>query len=108
MKMPANFYQASSGDMYGKLSRFSKHMKRHSAPQARTAVRKCTVSGKRSTTVKLTCNGILCGHESPRRGETFVRRKTTQAPTSINLGLPDKLYLGNLDTKQDPGVRQVA
>jgi GDPmannose 4,6-dehydratase len=48
-------------------------------------------------------NGILFNHESPRRGETFVSRKITQAATRIKLGLQDKLYLGNLDAKRDWG-----
>jgi GDPmannose 4,6-dehydratase len=49
------------------------------------------------------CNGILFNHESPRRGETFVTRKITRAATRIKLGLQDKLYLGNLDSKRDWG-----
>jgi GDPmannose 4,6-dehydratase len=49
------------------------------------------------------CNGILFNHESPRRGETFVSRKITQAVSKIALGLKDKFYLGNLDAKRDWG-----
>jgi GDPmannose 4,6-dehydratase len=49
------------------------------------------------------CNGILFNHESPRRGETFVTRKITQAATRIKLGLQDRLYLGNLEAKRDWG-----
>ena len=48
-------------------------------------------------------SGILFNHESPRRGKTFVTRKITQASAKINLGLQDKLYLGNLDAKRDWG-----
>ncbi len=48
-------------------------------------------------------NGILFNHESERRGETFVTRKITRAATRIKIGLQDKLYLGNLDTKRDWG-----
>jgi GDPmannose 4,6-dehydratase len=48
-------------------------------------------------------NGILFNHESPRRGETFVTRKITQAVGRIKMGLQDKLYLGNLDAKRDWG-----
>jgi GDPmannose 4,6-dehydratase len=33
------------------------------------------------------CNGILFNHESPRRGETFVTRKVTQALSKISVGL---------------------
>ena len=49
------------------------------------------------------CNGILFNHESPRRGETFVTRKITRAVSKIALGLQDKFYLGNLDSKRDWG-----
>ena len=49
------------------------------------------------------CNGILFNHESPRRGETFVTRKTTRAVARIALGQKDKFYLGNLDAKRDWG-----
>ncbi len=49
------------------------------------------------------CNGILCKHESPRRGEIFVTRKITRAVARIKLGLQNKLYLGNLDSSRDWG-----
>ena len=49
------------------------------------------------------CNGLLFNHESPRRGETFVTRKITRALTRISLGLQNKLFLGNLDSKRDWG-----
>lgn len=49
------------------------------------------------------CNGILFNHESPRRAETFVTRKITRALVRIKLGLQDKLFLGNLDSKRDWG-----
>jgi GDPmannose 4,6-dehydratase len=48
-------------------------------------------------------NGILFNHESPRRGETFVTRKITRALTRIALGLQEKLFLGNLDSRRDWG-----
>jgi GDPmannose 4,6-dehydratase len=49
------------------------------------------------------CNGILFNHESPMRGETFVTRKITRALARIKLGLQERLYLGNLDSKRDWG-----
>ena len=48
-------------------------------------------------------NGILFNHESPRRGETFVTRKITQAVAAIHVGKQDCLYLGNLNAKRDWG-----
>jgi GDPmannose 4,6-dehydratase len=49
------------------------------------------------------CNGILFNHESPRRGETFVTRKITRALARIQMGLQDRLFLGNLDSRRDWG-----
>ncbi len=49
------------------------------------------------------CNGILFNHESPRRGETFVTRKITQAVSRIVKGDQDVLQLGNLNAKRDWG-----
>jgi len=49
------------------------------------------------------CNGILFNHESPRRGETFVTKKITQAVAKISQGRQDVLKLGNMDAKRDWG-----
>ena len=49
------------------------------------------------------CNGILFNHESPRRGETFVTKKITQAVARISQGRQQVLKLGNLDAKRDWG-----
>jgi GDPmannose 4,6-dehydratase len=48
-------------------------------------------------------NGILFNHESPRRGETFVTRKITQAVARIRAGRQKHVYLGNLDARRDWG-----
>ena len=39
----------------------------------------------------------------PTRGETFVSRQISQAVALIEVGLQQKLYLGNLDAKRDSG-----
>lgn len=49
------------------------------------------------------CNGILFNHESPRRGETFVTKKVTQAVARIHQGRQEVLKLGNIDAKRDWG-----
>ena len=49
------------------------------------------------------CNGILFNHESPRRGETFVTKKITQAVARIYQGRQKILKLGNMDSKRDWG-----
>ena len=48
-------------------------------------------------------NGILFNHESERRGETFVTSKITRSLGRIKLGLMDKFYLGNLESRRDWG-----
>ena len=48
-------------------------------------------------------NGILFNHESPRRGQTFVTRKITQAACRIKLGKQKRLTLGNLNAMRDWG-----
>ena len=48
-------------------------------------------------------SGILLKHESPRRGETFVRRKITRSVARIMAGLEDKLFMGNIDAARDWG-----
>jgi GDPmannose 4,6-dehydratase len=49
------------------------------------------------------CNGILFNHESPRRGETFVTKKITQAVARIHKKRQLVLKLGNMDAKRDWG-----
>ena len=49
------------------------------------------------------CNGILFNHESPRRGETFVSKKITQAVARIYQGRQQVLKLGNMNAKRDWG-----
>jgi GDPmannose 4,6-dehydratase len=48
-------------------------------------------------------SGILFNHESERRGIEFVTRKITDGVARIDLGLQDKIMLGNLDAKRDWG-----
>ncbi len=42
-------------------------------------------------------------HNSPLRGETFVTRKITRGVAKIALGLQDKLWMGNINSKRDWG-----
>jgi GDPmannose 4,6-dehydratase len=101
------FYQASSSEMYGKVAETPQTETTPFHPRSPYAVAKVygywqTVNHRESYGM-FACNGILFNHESPRRGETFVTRKITRAATRIKLGLQDKLYLGNLDSKRDWG-----
>jgi GDPmannose 4,6-dehydratase len=101
------FYQASSSEMFGKVSETPQNEQTPFHPRSPYGCAKVfaywqTVNYRESYDM-FTCNGILFNHESPHRGEAFVTRKITQAAARIKLGLQDKLHLGNLDAKRDWG-----
>ena len=103
----AKFYQASSSEMYGKVVETPQKESTPFYPRSPYACAKVysfwqTVNHRESYGMHAS-NGILFNHESPRRGETFVTRKITRAATRIKLGLQDKLFLGNLESKRDWG-----
>jgi len=100
-------YQASSSEMYGKVHHVPQNEATPFHPRSPYACAKVysfyqTVNYREAYDM-YACNGILFNHESPRRGETFVTRKITQAAVRIREGLQDKLHLGNLDAKRDWG-----
>lgn len=105
--LPAKFYQASSSEMFGKVSQIPQNEKTPFHPRSPYGCAKVcshwqTVNYRESYGM-FCCNGILFNHESPRRGQTFVTRKITRAATRIKEGLQEKVYLGNLDAKRDWG-----
>src|SRR3989344_2153844 len=100
------FYQASSSEMFGSAPP-PQNEKTKFAPCspygiAKAAAYYATVNYRESYGI-FSVNGILFNHESPRRGETFVTRKITEAVAKIKLGRQDKLYLGNLEARRDWG-----
>jgi GDPmannose 4,6-dehydratase len=100
-------YQASSSEMFGDVTETPQTERTPFCPQSPYACAKVyayhqTVNYRKAYDL-FAVNGILFNHESPRRGETFVTRKITRAATRIKLGLQDKLFLGNLDSKRDWG-----
>lgn len=103
------FYQASSSEMYGdapcpKTGYTEKSRMTPASPYACAKLFSHNlVRNYRESYGLHASSGILFNHESPRRGETFVTRKITQAAARIKLGLQDKLYLGNLNAKRDWG-----
>ena len=101
------YYQASSSEQYGKVLETPQTEKTPFYPRSPYACAKlmahwATVNYRESYGLHASC-GILFNHESPRRGETFVTRKITRAVGRIKMGLQDKVYLGNLDSKRDWG-----
>ena len=101
------FYQASTSELYGKVQEMPQNETTPFYPRSPYAAAKLyaywiTVNYREAYGMHAS-NGILFNHESPIRGETFVTRKITRAVAAIELGLQDKLYLGNLDAKRDWG-----
>lgn len=101
------FYQASTSELYGLVQEVPQSETTPFYPRSPYAAAKLyaywiTVNYREAYNI-FGSNGILFNHESPLRGETFVTRKITRAVAAIDLGLQDKLYLGNLDAKRDWG-----
>ena len=100
------FYQASSSEMFGNAPA-PQNERTPFEPRSPYAAAKVyahwMVVTFREGYDLFACNGILFNHESPRRGETFLTRKVTQAIARIVAGQQSKLYLGNLEAKRDWG-----
>jgi len=101
------FYQASSSELYGKVTEAPQTETTPFYPRSPYAVAKLyaywiTINYREAYGL-YACNGILFNHESPVRGETFVTRKITRAIARIHMGLQDCLYLGNLEALRDWG-----
>lgn len=101
------FYQASTSELYGKVQEVPQRETTPFYPRSPYGAAKLygywiTINYREAYGFHAS-NGILFNHEGPTRGETFVTRKITRAVAAIELGLQDKLYLGNLDAERDWG-----
>jgi GDPmannose 4,6-dehydratase len=101
------FYQASTSELYGKVQETPQTEATPFYPRSPYAVAKLyaywmTVNYREAYGLHAS-NGILFNHEGPTRGETFVTRKITRAVAAMELGLQDRLFLGNIDAKRDWG-----
>ena len=101
------FYQASSSEMFGKVTETPQKETTKFHPRSPYGVAKVyghyiTVNYRESYGL-FACSGILFNHESPRRGIEFVTRKISNAVARISLGKQDKLILGSLEPKRDWG-----
>jgi GDPmannose 4,6-dehydratase len=101
------FYQASTSELFGKARESPQNETTPFYPRSPYAAAKLyahwiTVNYREAYGMHASA-GILFNHESPIRGETFVTRKITRAVASIECGLQQKLFLGNLDARRDWG-----
>jgi GDPmannose 4,6-dehydratase len=107
MEERIRIYQASTSELYGLVQETPQKETTPFYPRSPYGVAKLygywITKNYREAYGMYACTGILFNHESPRRGETFVTRKITQALSKISVGLQDCLYLGNLNAKRDWG-----
>ncbi len=102
------FYQASTSELFGGIpdtepqSEITPFYPKSPYGAAKLYAYWVTVNYRESYDL-FACNGILFNHESPRRGETFVTKKITQAVARIHQGRQEILELGNIDAKRDWG-----
>jgi GDPmannose 4,6-dehydratase len=107
MEKQVRFYQASTSELYGLVRETPQTENTPFYPRSPYAAAKLyaywiTVNYREAYGM-YACNGILFNHESPTRGENFVTRKITRGLARIKLGMQERLYLGNLDSKRDWG-----
>jgi GDPmannose 4,6-dehydratase len=105
--MPAKFYQASSSELFGKVSAKMQNEETPFYPRSPYGCAKAyafyLTRNYRESYNMFALNGILFNHESPRRGENFVTRKITLSLARIIAGRQQCLYLGNMEAKRDWG-----
>ncbi len=105
--LSCRFYQASTSEMFGKVTEIPQRETTPFYPRSPYGVAKVyaywIVRNYRESYGLHASNGILFNHESPRRGENFVTRKVTLSLARIKHGLQKELVMGNLDAKRDWG-----
>ena len=101
------FYQASTSEMFGKVTSTPQNELTRFYPRSPYAVSKVfshyiTINYRESYDL-FACSGILFNHESPLRGEEFVTKKIARSMVEIKNGLRDQMLIGNIDVKRDWG-----
>lgn len=101
------FYQASTSELFGKAVETPQTESTPFHPRSPYAIAKLyahwiTINYREAFNM-YACNGIMFNHESPRRGENFVTRKTTLSLARILSGSKEPLRLGNLNARRDWG-----
>jgi len=101
------FYQASTSEMFGKVSESPQSETTPFYPRSPYGVAKLfghwmTVNYRESHNLHAS-SGILFNHESPLRGMEFVTRKISHGLARIALGKQKCIELGNLSSERDWG-----
>lgn len=101
------FYQASSSEMFGKVTETPQNENTRFYPRSPYGCAKVfahyITQNYREAYGLFAVSGILFNHESERRGENFVTRKITRAIGRIKAGTQQTLTLGDVSPKRDWG-----
>ncbi len=101
------FYQASSSEMFGRVSQLPITEDYYFYPQSPYAISKASahwiaVNYRDSYGLFTTC-GILFNHESFLRSDNFFVKKVIRTAIAISKGNASELRVGNIDIKRDFG-----
>jgi GDPmannose 4,6-dehydratase len=103
----ARFFQASSSEIFGNPQESPQTEDTPLSPRNPYGWAKAyaqeMVKVYREEQGLFACSAICYNHESPRRPDTFVTRKITQAAARIKLGLENRLVLGDITSQKDWG-----
>ena len=106
-KRKMKFYQASTSEIFGNSPDKPYNEKSRFEPVSPYGTAKLysfwITKNYREAYSIFASNGILFNHESPRRGENFISRKTIIGIIKVLKGHQKCLYLGNLNSKRDWG-----
>tara|TARA_B100000035_G_scaffold179409_1_gene153034 strand:+ start:896 stop:1927 length:1032 start_codon:yes stop_codon:yes gene_type:complete len=101
------FYQASTSELFGKVSEIPQNENTPFHPRSPYGVAKqfsyWTVKNYREAYGLHGSNGILFNHESPWRGDEFVTKKIVAGAVSASRNAGGILRLGNLSAQRDWG-----
>ena len=107
LEKKTRIYQASTSELYGLVQETPQKETTPFYPRSPYGVAKLygfwIIKNYRESYGMHASSGILYNHESPRRGQTFVTKKITDAFYKVSIGQQDCLYLGNLNAKRDWG-----
>ena len=107
LSLSARFYEASSSEMFGKVSQLPITEETTLHPVSPYGISKAaahwiTVNYREAYDL-FSCCGILFNHESVLRAGHFVTKKILSTAVRISKGSKEKLQLGNIEVKRDWG-----
>jgi GDPmannose 4,6-dehydratase len=101
------FYQASTSELFGKVTQTPQTETTPFYPRSPYAVAKLyafwIVKNYRESYGMYACNGILFNHESERRGDEFITQKIAKGLKRVYADSSFTLEIGNLDARRDWG-----